>query len=68
MDSDWERYEADGTNTYYMVCNVILMVLPFPLYAAALMTLFRRQAEKTISKLFTYQLNRELVPKLSGKF
>ncbi|EYC45447.1 hypothetical protein Y032_0427g1265 [Ancylostoma ceylanicum] len=48
MDSNWERYDAYGTNTYYMVCNVVLMVLPFPLYAAALMTLFRRQAEKTI--------------------
>ncbi|VDM72208.1 unnamed protein product, partial [Strongylus vulgaris] len=48
MDSDWIRYEATGTHTYYMVWNVVLMVMPFPLYAAALMTLFRRQAEKTI--------------------
>ncbi|VDN36982.1 unnamed protein product, partial [Cylicostephanus goldi] len=48
MDADWVQYEASGTHNYYMVWNVVLMALPFPLYAAALMTLFRRQAEKTI--------------------
>lgn len=50
MDSDWERYNALGTNTYYMICNVVFMVLPFPFYAAALIILFRRQAERTISE------------------
>ncbi|CAD6186626.1 unnamed protein product [Caenorhabditis auriculariae] len=48
MDSDWERYEARGTNAYYMVCNVILMVLPFPLYAAALGVLFKRQRNRNL--------------------
>ncbi|PIO65973.1 hypothetical protein TELCIR_12330 [Teladorsagia circumcincta] len=48
MDADWVKYNAYGTNTYYMVCNVVLMVLPFPFYAAALMVLFQRQAERTI--------------------
>ncbi|XGW03955.1 hypothetical protein V3C99_015247 [Haemonchus contortus] len=48
MDADWVKYNESGTNTYYMVCNVVLMVLPFPFYAAALIILFRRQAERTI--------------------
>ncbi|CAB3398840.1 unnamed protein product [Caenorhabditis bovis] len=48
MDSNWVRYEESGTNTYYMVCNVILMVLPFPLYAAALAVLFKRQTNRNI--------------------
>ncbi|VDL63489.1 unnamed protein product [Nippostrongylus brasiliensis] len=48
MDADWVRYETSGTHAYYMICNVVLMVLPFPFYAAALIVLFQRQAERTI--------------------
>ncbi|VDM55053.1 unnamed protein product, partial [Angiostrongylus costaricensis] len=46
MDTDWLRYEQSGTNTYYMVCNAVLMVLPFPFYAAALNILLRRRADR----------------------
>ncbi|KAE9414723.1 hypothetical protein Angca_000619, partial [Angiostrongylus cantonensis] len=46
MDTDWLRYEESGTNTYYMGCNAVLMVLPFPFYAAALNILLRRRADR----------------------
>ncbi|CCC42193.1 G_PROTEIN_RECEP_F1_2 domain-containing protein [Caenorhabditis elegans] len=48
MHSDWEKYELSGTNTYYMVCNVILMVVPFPLYVLALAVLFQRQTSRNM--------------------
>ncbi|PAV67096.1 hypothetical protein WR25_24633 [Diploscapter pachys] len=46
MASDWYRYMMNGTHVYYMICNVVLMLLPFPLYAAALAVLFRRQRKR----------------------
>ncbi|ETN76452.1 hypothetical protein NECAME_11652 [Necator americanus] len=62
MDSDWARYNGYGTNTYYMICNVVLMVLPFPLYAAALIKLFRRQTEKTISEFSDFEQSENWAP------
>ncbi|CAI5450112.1 unnamed protein product [Caenorhabditis angaria] len=53
MMSNWERYQNEGTHTYYMVCNVILMVLPFPLYAAALAVVFKRQTKRQIRSKYT---------------
>uniref|UniRef100_A0A158P8V8 G_PROTEIN_RECEP_F1_2 domain-containing protein n=1 Tax=Angiostrongylus cantonensis TaxID=6313 RepID=A0A158P8V8_ANGCA len=51
MDTDWLRYEESGTNTYYMGCNAVLMVLPFPFYAAALNILLRRRADRITKRM-----------------
>ncbi|CAP39755.1 Protein CBG23244 [Caenorhabditis briggsae] len=48
MHSDWEQYQLSGTDTYYMLCNVVLMVVPFPLYVLALAVLFQRNTSRNL--------------------
>lgn len=61
MHSNWQQYEVSGTNTYYMVCNVILMVVPFPLYVLALAVLFQRQTSRNLRKSSTGLLQRSYI-------
>ncbi|CAI4222970.1 unnamed protein product [Auanema sp. JU1783] len=48
MEANWYEYETRGTSTYYMSFNVVLMILPFPFYVAALIMLFKRQRQRTL--------------------
>ncbi|KHN85191.1 hypothetical protein Tcan_04132 [Toxocara canis] len=50
LTTDWQTYNMSGTGRFYALCNVVSMILPFPLYGVAFWALIRRNKRHSLNK------------------